>query len=92
MDRRPRYTMDDKPEFDDGEIVEIDTYYFGFPEEKVEYIECIVCGKFVMEHGFTLWALDISGQFTIPDYPYKCAMIPTYAIVKKEERCIYKRD
>jgi hypothetical protein len=91
MNRRPRYTLDDKPDFDDGEIVEIDTHFFGVPEEEAEYIECIVCGKHVMDHGFTLWVLNIGGQFSIPDYPYSCAMMPTYAIVKKEEQYAYKK-
>lgn len=85
MSRRPRYALDDKPEFDDGEVVEIDTVYFGVPEEEADYVEGIVCGKFVMDHGFTLWVLNISGQFEIPGYPYSCTLLPTYAIIKKEE-------
>lgn len=85
MDRRERYTMDDKPDFDDGEIVEIDTHYFGVLEEEAEYVECIVRGKHVMDHGFTLWALDINGQFVLPGYPYSCILTPTFSIVKKDE-------
>lgn len=85
MNRRPRYTMEDKPNFDDGEIVEIDTHYFGIPEEKAEYVECIVRGKHAMDYGFTLWVLDVNGQFDIPGYPYSCTLLPTYAIIKKEE-------
>lgn len=85
MDRRERYTMDDRPQFDDGEVVEVDTHYFGIKEEEAEYVECIVCGKHVMDHGFTLWVLNINGQFTIPNHPYSCILLPVYAIVKKDE-------
>ena len=85
MDRRERYTMDDRPEFDDGEIVEVDTQYFGIKEEETEYVECIVCGKHTMDHGFVLWVLNVTGQFVLPGYPYSCILLPTYAIVKKEE-------
>jgi len=85
MDRRERYTIDDKPDFDDGEIVEVDTHYFGLPEEQAEYVECIVCGKHVMDHGFTLWVLNINGQFVLPGHPYSCVLLPVYAIVKKDE-------
>lgn len=85
MNRRERYTMDDRPDFEDGEVVEVDTHYFGIKEEEAEYVECIVCGKHVVDHRFTLWVLNISGQFVLPGYPYSCVLLPTYAIVKKEE-------
>jgi hypothetical protein len=85
MNRRERYTMDDKPEFENGEVVEVDTHYFGVKEEDSVYMECIVCGKHVMEHGFVLWVLNIDDQFKIMNYPYSCVLLPTYAIVKKEE-------
>ena len=70
---------------DDGEIVEIDTSYFGIPEKDAEYVECIIRGKHVMDHGFTLWVLDVNGQLTLPGYSYSCILTPTFSIVKKED-------
>jgi hypothetical protein len=77
--------MDDRPDFEDGEVVEVDTHYFGIKEEEAEYVECIVCGKHIMDHRFVLWVLNVTGQFVIPGYPYSCVLLPTYAIVKKDE-------
>lgn len=94
MNRRPRYDTKDHPYFEDGEVVEIDTHYFGVSEEDAEYIEGVIIGyhmnNSVVTNSPDFWIIDFGEKGWMGggggySQEYRAMAVPKYAIVKKEE-------
>jgi hypothetical protein len=87
---RPRFAYDDKPDFSDGEIVEVDLSYFGKLNKKGKQriVEGVVVGKEIMGGytmgGYNNWLIDLGDNIKSEVYPYSVMVIPTAAICKPE--------
>jgi hypothetical protein len=75
-----KYTLENKPNFVDGEIVSVDMSCFGLPPQ-------IRTGKVVgksFEHIIDTWLVEFDSTF--PSYPFKVAQVPhTFILVKTSE-------
>ena len=74
-----RYTLENKPSFSDGQVVEVDMSCFGFPEKE------ILSGKIVgkaTEHIIDNWIVEFPRSFP-PTYPYKVVIVPHTFILRK---------
>jgi len=87
MEKEENYTQLDNVQFKDGDIVEIDTNYFGLhlgPKQD-RYIEAIVVGKYEMGNTAvawsTFWIIEFEDK-TYGNYPYRCMLLPVNAIKK----------
>ena len=70
------YTLENKPNFKDGEIVEVDMSKMGMDMENMK-------GKIVgksTSHIIDMWLVEFDMQF-IPTYPYKVVAIMHTAII-----------
>lgn len=86
--RRERYKMGDRPEFEDGDIVEVDTYYFGVEEETAEYVEGVIVGKHELTFGEPEWIVDFGDKEWIKNdkcnAKYRAMIVSSCAICKKD--------
>jgi hypothetical protein len=75
-----KFTLENKPTFDDGDIVKIDMNGFGLPPE-------IRSGKIVgkgMTNIIDIWYIEFENMFG-PTYPYKVVGIPHTLILDETE-------
>lgn len=75
-----KYTLYNKPEFKDGEIIQVDMEHLGFPPE-------IRKGKIVGKtfvNVFDTWLVEFDNDFG-PTYPYKVVGIPHFCILMKQD-------
>ena len=73
-----KYTLEHKPNFTDGELVQVDMNCFGFPPE-------ILTGKIVgksFEHIIDTWLVEFPRSF-FPTYPFKVVPVQHTFILKK---------
>jgi hypothetical protein len=72
-----RYTLEDKPDFFDGELVDVDMSEFGLPPE-------ILTGKIVGKASTNIvdnWLVEFPRAFP-PSYPYQVVSTPHTFILK----------
>ena len=84
MNRRERYAVGSTPVFDDGDIIEIDTMYFGASEEEAEYIEGVVIGQVIDGFNNYSYIVDFGDANVFLGRKYRAELIQVCAIVKKE--------
>ncbi len=75
--------MDEHPEFQDGDIVEVDTSYFGVPDSEAEYIEGMVVGRHELGFKQISWIVEFGKNF-LPGFEYRTIILPSFAIVKPD--------
>lgn len=84
--RRPRYKLDENPDFKDGEIVEIDNYHFGMYIKEAEYIEGVIVGQQTIGNsGAPYWIVDFGDKHWFGNQKYRAIILPPSAIVKREQ-------
>lgn len=74
-----RYTLENKPDFTDGELVQVDMACFGFPPK-------IETGKIVgksMTHIIDNWLVEFDHTFP-PTYPYRVVAVAHTFILCKD--------
>ena len=92
MNNYKRYTLENKPNFMDGEMVEVELACFGFtPESLKEYVlPPILTGKIVgkaLDHIIDHWLIEFGRHF--PSYPYKVVSVPhTFILNEKHNKNI----
>lgn len=73
------YTMENKPEFKDGDFVHVDMSKMGC--ESYGILHGKIVGK-TFVHVIDTWLVEFDRSFE-PSYPYKVVGIPHTAIIKK---------
>jgi hypothetical protein len=85
MIRRPKYGSKDNPQFEDGDVVEVDTFYFGVPAEDAEYVEGVIVGKHELGNSNpTQWIVDFGDKDWFPNQQYRAMVVSPCAICKLE--------
>ena len=74
-----KYTLENKPSFSYGEVVEVDMGCFGLPPE---IMPGIVLGK-GMTHIVDQWIVKF--DCTFPSYPYKAMLVQHTFIIDKSK-------
>ena len=80
-----KYTLYNKPEFKDGELVLVDMEPLGFPPEIRQ--GKIVGKTFVFLYTYNVfdtWLVEFDNDFA-PTYPYKVVGIPHFCILIKQD-------
>lgn len=86
MNRRVKYAASDLLNFEDGDIIEIDTNYFGIPEDQAEYVEGEVIGKYsAAMTNQVYWIVDFGEIKWLSNKKYRAMIVPQNAICKKNE-------
>jgi len=74
------YTMENKPTFEDGEMVKVDMNCLGYPEGDIRYGKIVGKG---MTHVIDHWLIEFENDFA-PTYPYKVVQIQHTFIIDEE--------
>lgn len=93
MEYKSLYTSSDDPQFEDGEIVEVDTFYFGGNINYAKYVEGVVIGQGKVGYSSsTYWIVDFGNTNYTPGAKtrilranYRAALVSPGAIVKRED-------
>jgi hypothetical protein len=73
------YTLENKPNFKDGDIVKVDMAKMGMD---MDIMEGKIVGKSI-SHILDMWLVEFDMQF-IPTYPYKVVAIMHTAIIDEK--------
>ena len=86
--KRERYELNADPQFEDGEIIEVDVNYFGIKVsvKDDEYIEGVIVGRHEMGNNLApYWIVDFGDKNWWPGMKYRTMVLPPCAICKRQE-------
>ena len=74
------YTLENKPEFKDGDKIKVDMHCMGYPKNDIRI--GIIVGK-GMTHVIDHWLVQFDSDFS-PTYPYKVVQIQHTFIIDEK--------